>query len=225
MVNKDPILHLKLVKDIEFKDMRRNGNNKDGKKMVVFDHPDLSKTRHVTVLKCQAIGERGALSLAAEFIRGACPLIELFDLSRCQIQTRGLGRLLHGVKLANLMSLKHMILRSNDLTARAIDYLEDAFLGGSFPSLEVLDIRENEFGDIGLDIFISMIQKKCLINITHLYLLDNNITDKGFIKFMKVMECTSDERLPYIEKIDFSKNPISSKAKKMLKPLPPWITV
>jgi hypothetical protein len=114
----------------------------NGQRMAVFDHPDLSKTTHVITLNCRSIGERGALALAAELIRGSCPMIETLDLTRNQIQTRGLGRLLHGMRIANLMSLRECILRGNDLTARALEYLRDAFTGGCFPSLEVGEVRQ-----------------------------------------------------------------------------------
>ena len=83
------------MQDIDFKKMKRGGVLEDGRRMMVFDHPDLGKTGHVSELRCKGIGERGALSLAAEFIRGTCPMVEVLDLHRCQIQTRGLGRLLY----------------------------------------------------------------------------------------------------------------------------------
>ena len=92
-VDKNPNVVLKLHPDTDFKLMRRNGIGPDGKRMRVFDYPDMTKTRHVTSVRCVEIGERGALTLAADFVRGACPLVEDLDMSRCQIQTRGLGRL------------------------------------------------------------------------------------------------------------------------------------
>eukprot|EP00596_Hydrurales_sp_CCMP1899_P002050 CAMPEP_0119049296 /NCGR_PEP_ID=MMETSP1177-20130426/63947_1 /TAXON_ID=2985 /ORGANISM="Ochromonas sp, Strain CCMP1899" /LENGTH=483 /DNA_ID=CAMNT_0007026357 /DNA_START=323 /DNA_END=1775 /DNA_ORIENTATION=- len=40
----------------------------------------------VTVLQCYLLGERGAMCLAAEFVRGACPFLEILDMSNCEIQ-------------------------------------------------------------------------------------------------------------------------------------------
>lgn len=221
----NPSLVLRLYKEVDFKQMRRNGIGPDGKRMRVFDHPDMTKTRHVTELRCEEIGERGALTLAADFIRGACPLVEMLDMSRCQIQSRGLGRLLHGIRTANLMSLKQLVLRQNSITPRGLMYLQEAFLGGAFPALLELDLRENEWGDLGLEVIIDMIQRKCFYTTTHLRFQANGISDVGFSKLMRILQSTQEERMPYIERINLEGNPISSKIKRQFRPLPPYISV
>jgi hypothetical protein len=223
-ISKDPILRLKLLKDIDFKLMKRGGVTSDGKKMSVFDHPDLVKTRHVIELQCEYIGERGALSLAAEFIRGSCPMIEVLDLTRNQIQTRGLGRLLHGMKLANLMSLKHLKLVSNDITSRGMEYIKDAFAGGTFPSLEILDLRNNEIGDIGIDIILKSFHLLHFEYIKEIHIQNNNITDIGFIKLCKTLSSLSNVNMPYIERLGIESNPISGKAKKEFHPIPSFFS-
>lgn len=223
-VSKDPILLLKLLNDVDFKKMKRGGVTADGKKMPVFDHPDLMKTRHVVELRCERIGERGALSLAAEFIRGACPMIEVLDLSRNQIQTRGLGRLLHGMKLANLMSLKRLILVSNDLTPRSMEYLRDAFNGGTFPSLEILDLRGNEIGDDGVDILLRSFHLKHFEYLRELLLQSNKLTDVAFEKLIKTLSSLQETNMPFVERIALESNAISSKVKRKFHPLPHFVS-
>ena len=223
-MNKDPVLKLKLLADVDFKLMKRGGVTRDGKKMPVFDHPDLVKTRHVVELHCDHIGERGALSLAAEFIRGSCPMIEVLDMSRNQIQTRGLGRLLHGMKLANLMSLKRIVLKSNDITARGMEYLRDAFNGGTFPALEVLDLRDNEIGDHGVDIILRSFHMMHLEYLREIHLQNNKITDIGFEKILKTLNSLQETNMPFLERFCLESNAISGKIKRQFHPLPYYIS-
>jgi len=223
-VDKNPVLTLKLLDGVDFKKLKRGGVTVDGKKMAVFDHPDLAKTRHVETLRCQYIGERGALALAAELVRGACPMIQLLDLTRNQIQTRGLGRLLHGMKLANLMSLKRLVLVSNDLTSRAADYLRDAFQGGTFPALEVLDLRDNELGDAGIEVIIRSFHSLHLEYIQELYLANNKITDLGFGKLMRTMQSLQTTNMPYLSRLSLENNGITGKAKREFYPLPGYLS-
>jgi len=223
-IDKNPILQLKLLEDVDFKKLKRGGVTVDGKKMAVFDHPDLIKTRHVEALKCHNIGERGALALAAEFVRGACPMMQFLDLTRNQIQTRGLGRLLHGMKLANLKSLKRLVLVSNDLTARATEYLCDAFRGGTFPALEILDLRDNELGDAGMDVIIRSFQRLHLEYLQELHLANNQITDKGFDKLMRTMQSLQTTNMPHLIRLSLENNSITGKAKREFYPLPGYLS-
>jgi hypothetical protein len=224
-VDKNPVLVLRLHPDTDFKLMRRNGIGPDGKRMRVFDYPDMTKTRHVTTLRCVEIGERGALSLAADFVRGACPLVEELDMSRCQIQSRGLGRLLHGMKVGNLMSLHRFVLRGNSITARGLQYLQESFLGGTFPALVELDLRENEWGDNGLNVLIDMIQRKLFYTVTHLRLQNNGISDVGFSRLVRIMQSTQEQRMPYVESINLENNPISGEVKRQFSPLPYYFSI
>lgn len=223
-VDKNPVLQLRLLENIDFKKLKRGGVTVDGQKMPIFDHPDLVKTRHVEELKCNYIGERGALALAAEFVRGACPMIQLLDLSRNQIQTRGLGRLLHGMKLANLMSLKRLVLVSNDLTARSIEYLRDAFQGGTFPALEILDLRDNELGDAGIDVIIRSFHSMHFEYLQELHLANNKISDVGFGKLMRTIQSLQQTNMPYLTRLSIEGNGVTGKAKREFYPLPSYLS-
>jgi hypothetical protein len=93
--------------------------------------------KNVDILRCRNIGERGALALAAAFIRGiiililynniitiiimigCTPIITVLDLTRCAVQTRGFGRILHGIRLGNISSLKILNARGNHITGTA----------------------------------------------------------------------------------------------------------
>ncbi len=222
--DRNPVLHLRLLPDIDFKLQKRGGVTVDGKKMPVFDFPDLVKTRHVEQLVCHFIGERGALALAAEFVRGACPLIALLDLTRNQIQTRGLGRLLHGMRLANLMSLKHLVLNSNDLTPRAMEYLKDAFQAGVFPALQILDLRNNEIGDIGLEVLLKSFNSLHFEYLRELHLGNNKITDHGFRELMTTLQSLQTTNMPLLERLSLENNSITGKIKNQFSPLPAYLS-
>lgn len=197
---------------------QRKREQKSRKPYTPFDQ-DLSRSAHVLELKCQSIGERGALSLAAELLRGACQALETLDLSRCQIQTRGLGRLLHGIKLSNLMSLRHLLLRGNDIGPRGIEYLQLTYSSGCLIDLKVLDLRENEIGDEGADRLMRMVISGYLINLEQLHLQWNNIGDKGFVKLVKVLQSMAGTKCPRLERLGMENNPISSAVKRQYSPL------
>lgn len=180
---------------------------------------DLSKTAHVTELCCVGIGERGALSLAAELLRGATPSLDTLDLSRCQIQTRGFGRLLHSIKLANLMSLRTFILRGNDIGPRGLQHLMLAYSSGCMADLQVLDLRENEVGDAGADTLMRMIVAGYMMNLRQLHLQHNNIGDVGFVKLVKVLQSMQSTKMPRLERLGMELNPISASAKRQYAPL------
>jgi Ran GTPase-activating protein (RanGAP) involved in mRNA processing and transport len=129
------------------------------------------------------------------------------------------------MKVANLMSLRTFSLRSNDLTPRAMEYLKDAFTGGCFPALEVLDLRNNEFGDEGLDIFIRMFMLKHLEFLKEINLGGNNIKDAGFSKIARMFASLQSENAPYLVSLGLQNNAISGEMKRHYSPLPPFITL
>ena len=197
---------------------QKRREQKTRKPYTPFDQ-DLSKTSHVTELRCEGIGERGALSLAAELLRGATPALDLLDLSRCQIQTRGFGRLLHGIKLANLMSLRTFLLRGNDIGPRGVEYLKLTYSSGCMADLQVLDLRENELGDEGADTIMRMIILGYLRNLRQLHLQHNGIGDKGFVKLVKVLQSMQQDKMPRLQRLGMENNPISATAKRQYAPL------
>lgn len=111
--------------------------------LMPFD-VDLKLYRDVETLRGVNIGERGALALAGEFVRGACSNLITLDLSRyaslcpellissrCQIHSRGFGRVLHGLRMGRVINLQSLKLRGNSLTPSAVEYLR----AGRLPSL------------------------------------------------------------------------------------------
>lgn len=180
---------------------------------------DLSKTAHVLELKCVNIGERGALSLSAELLRGATPSLQTLDLCNCQIQTRGMGRLLHGIKLSNLLSLRFLLLRGNGIGPRGVEYLLQTLSSGGMADLSVLDFRENEIGDDGADTFMRIILLGLLKNITQLHLQRNGIGDVGFGKLVRVLQSVAAVKVPGLERLGFEGNHVTAKSKREFAPL------
>ena len=144
--------------------------------------------KNVSTLRCRNIGERGALALAAAFIRGCTPVITMLDLTRAEVQTRGFGRILHGLRLGNVSSLKVLNARGNFITARSLEYLKMAFESDTLPGLVALDLRDNEIGDDGADTIMKMIIANYFHNIIELHLQKNGIKDLGFKKIIKVCQ-------------------------------------
>ena len=116
------------------------------------------------------------------------------------------------MKVGNLMTLHRFVLRGNSITARGLQYLQEAFLGGTFPALVELDLRENELGDNGLNVLIDMIQRKLFFTLTHLRLQNNSISDLGFSRLIRIMQSTQEQRMPYVESINLENNPISGQS-------------
>ena len=65
----------------------------------------------------------------------------------CRMRNEGLGRLLQGIKLANLLNIRVMNLRGNLLGPRSIEYLRDACKTGVLANLRILILSNNELGD------------------------------------------------------------------------------
>ena len=129
------------------------------------------------------------------------------------------------MKVGNLMSLHRFVLRGNSITSRGLQYLQEAFIGGTFPSLLELDLRENEWGDNGINVLIDMIQRKLFNTLTHLRLQNNGITDVGFSRLVRIMQSTQEQRMPYVECINLENNPISGAVKRQFAPLPAYFSL
>ena len=204
---------------------RGRGKDKNSRKPYTPFDTDLGKTAHVLELCCTGIGERGALSLAAEFLRGACSSLETLDLSRCQIQTRGFGRLLHGIKLSNLISLRRLLLRGNDIGPRGLEYLKINYVVGAMQDLQVLDLRENELGDEGADTIMRMVIAGYFVNLRELRLQHNGIGDTGFVKLVKVLQSMGHDKCPRLVRLGMENNFVSATAKRQYSPLAEYWSV
>jgi type II secretory pathway component PulJ len=66
---------------------------------------DLSLTRQAAMVRGHKLGVNGATALAAELSTGACPKMSVLDLSRCELKSKGLGRLLRVI--CDRLIIKH----------------------------------------------------------------------------------------------------------------------
>ncbi len=192
--------------------------------MTVFDE-DLSLYRDLEHLKCENIGERGALCLAAEFVRGACPAIQILNLNRCEMQTRGCNRLLTAIRLARLDNLHTLKLRSNSLSARVVDFFHSALDKGALSNLSTLDLRDNELGLDGAyavtELFLSGAPKSLRI----LRLENNNFGNEGFAQIVNVLRSVKEVKCPLIAAIYLGNNNVSPEVVDQYAPYPPFLIV
>ena len=184
-----------------------------------------SNSSRVMLLQCYGLGERGAMCLAADFIRGACPYLEVLNLAHCEIQTRGFSKLLHGLKMAKLKSITALDLRGNHLTPRALEHLREALANGVFENLTAIDLRENELGDEGAIAISRMLVSGALETIQDLHLQHNNITDIGFLSLAKLLVHLWKQKAPNLERIGMESNKISPEAKRSIDPLPSFFSM
>lgn len=128
-------VEIRLRENVDFAEKRlKKGSSSDP--FYPFDE-DLQTANIARTLVAHYIGEHGALCLASELVRGACPRLEKIDCSHCMMKTRGTARLLHGIKIGRLSSLNQLILRGNDLTPRVLEFLKDTFDSGILINLQV----------------------------------------------------------------------------------------
>lgn len=222
--NKEGVMVISLLPDIDFS-LRKKIVGPDYE--TCFDQ-DLSRdvTRRVVALKCRAIGERGALCLGAELVRGACPQLELLDLTRCEVKSRGLGRILHGIRIGNLYNLRVLILRGNHITPLGLEYIKDLFDAHIVDQLQVLDLRDNELGDDGADTIMRMIMANYFLgDISELLLQNNGISDIGFRKLVKVLQSMQEAKFPTLQRLALEQNDITAACKRELYPLPDYFTL
>lgn len=216
-------VELRLREDIDFsKSYKKVPGQKQ--RTTVFEI-DLLAFRNAVALKVRDVGERGALALGADLVRGACPRLELLDLTRCQIRARGLGRLLHGIRMANLFNLRRLILRGNGITARGVEYLVMSITNGALLDLRLLDLSENEVGDDGAKAIAHGLIKGCFKQLDELFLERNGIADEGFSAIVNAVNSTSFTTCTKLSRIYLQGNRISAEIKQLYHPLSAIIAV
>ena len=188
----------------------------------VFDI-NLIPLKFVKKIRCSKIGEKGALSLASDFVRGAAPQLQELDMSYCQIQTRGFMRLMHGIKIANLSGLKRLNVRGNDIGSRGAETLSSMLNLTIFENLSHIDMRDNELGDAGGNIIINMCLFGLLENVVSIDLGNNLITDQGFEALVNVFGASQPEKCPKLQLLGLSNNNVTPATKKKLDPFPIFI--
>ena len=81
-------------------------------------------------------------------------MLEELIVKDCRVKNEGVGRLLQGIKMANLLNIRVLNLRGNLLGPRSIEYLRDSCKTGVLANLKVLILSDNELGDGKLCIYI-----------------------------------------------------------------------
>lgn len=186
---------------------------------------DIKKYRQLEHLICDRIGERGVMVLAAEFVRGACSNMITLDLTRCCIQTRGLARLLQGLRFGRIINLRALILRANSICPRGMQFLRMAIETKALDNLRVIDLRENEIGDVGASTLAQMIIHGTMGSIEELYLQKNNVSDLGFEQIVKVLQSVYHVKCSNLIRLALEENRITAKMKRQYSPLPHCVSV
>jgi hypothetical protein len=198
------------------------GGSGGGGSMAVFDI-DLSLYRDVLTLRCEKLGERGALCLAAEFVRGACPGLTDLNLNRCQITSRGFGRVLSGIRLARMDSLTSLQLRGNLLGARCIEYLHSALERGALGGVALLDLRENELGVAGAHALGALFFSGLVVALRELRIQRNGLGDEGYAHIVNVMRSIHDAKCPQLACLKVGENQASVAVVAEFAPYPHYI--
>lgn len=186
---------------------------------------DLFAFQNATSLRGRLIGEKGVLSMAADFVRGACPRLQVLDLTGCHIKSRGLGRLLHGLRMGNKTSIRVLILRGNCITSRGVEYLVHNKSLGGLSELEILDLSDNEIDNEGALCFAHAMVKKTFHELQDLNLQNNQISDQGFRSLVTILSSLHDEVCPELHAIHLQQNLITADVKQAYHPLPAYILV
>jgi Ran GTPase-activating protein (RanGAP) involved in mRNA processing and transport len=185
---------------------------------------DLSGTGQILSLKAIGIGEAGALSLAAELTRGACPMLETLNLNGCQVRSDGIGRIFQGIKTANLLSIRTLQLKGNFIRAAGLEYMQEIFPSGVFMNLAVLDLGDNELRDDGAGVLVNIILQGFLMSIVDINLQHNSITDQGFFKIVSVMKSLKDTKCPLMERLRMENNLVTALTRRRNAPYPPFFS-
>jgi len=223
-------LQLSLRKDLDYpevlQDLKRTIHKRSRSKTQVWPfEQSMASTGDVLTIKGDGLGEVGALTLAAEFTRGACPMLEQLLLKDCRLRNEGLGRLLQGVKMANLLNLRVLQLRGNFLSGRGIEYLHETCRTGILANLQVLILSDNELHDDGVDKLCAIISEGLFSKLVELQLQHNSITDKGFSKMMKLLKSVQETRCPFITRLGLDNNLVSAEAKRKYSPYPFYMSI
>ena len=218
-------VELRIIDNI---DMSKSGPRKMRHKDYVSPFTtDLAECRQVAVLRCFDIGEFGAIALGAEVIRGACGHLTHLDLSMCGVKTRGLGRLLYGLRVGGLVTLHTLKLKHNQLTSKVLQMLQECFKAGTLAELRVLDLGFNELGDEGARALSHMMCEKSmyLAQMEQINLQENGITDVGFSKLVKIVVNVKEKHIPHLDYLCLRNNPISGQIRAQYSPIPSYISI
>lgn len=186
---------------------------------------NLTIYRDVEKLRAFQIGQRGALALASEFLRGSCSNVKDLNLGRCQIHSRGLGKILHGLRIGRVVNLQKLNLRGNCICASGLHFLKNGLANGSIANLKHLDLRENELCDEGAHLVAHMMISGVFEQIATLHLQRNMITDVGIEKIVHVYRAVFEVKCPVMTKLSLEENYASIKMKQSLKPTPKGVSI
>ena len=206
------------------KKLKKNAHRRTASVPTPFAQ-DLSGTGQILTLKAQGIGETGALSLAAELTRGACPMLETLNLNKCEVRSDGIGRLFQGIKAANLLSLRRLQLRGNFIRARGLEYMQEIYPSGVFMNLAVLDLSDNELGDDGVTVLVNIMLQGHMGSLVELNLQHNSITDHGFRKIVSVLKSLRDAKCPALRRVQLENNLVSAQARRANSPYPDFFSM
>ena len=220
-------MKINLKKDVDLIYLRKRLRKNVHKRTSTLPSPfveDLSGTGLILTLKAERIGETGALSLASELTRGACPTLETLNLNKCEVRCDGIGRIFQGIKAANLLSLRVLKLKGNFIRAEGLMYMMEICPSGVFMNLSVLDLSENELGDDGVGVIVNIILQGHFLNIVELNLQHNSITDQGFNKIVSVLKSLKDAKCPFLERLKLENNLVSAQTRRRNAPYPPFFS-
>lgn len=211
-------LTISLKKGIEFAWKPKHMRTKE--ELAPFN-VDLKLYRDVEHLRAFQIGQRGALALAAEFVRGSCSNIITLNLGRCQVHSRGLGKILHGLRIGRVVNLEVLNLRGNSICANGLHFIQHALEKNSLQNLKVLDLRENELCDEGAHLIAHMMIANVFCSIRTLYLQRNMINNVGVEKIVHVYKAVKDVKCPQLRKLALEENLTTLDMKRKLRSILP----
>ena len=220
-------MKINLKKDIDLIYLRKKLRKSAHRRTSTLPSPfqqDLSGTGQIITLKAERIGETGALSLASELTRGACPTLESLNLNKCEVRSDGIGRIFQGIKVANLLSLRELKLKGNFIRAEGLMYMLEICPSGVFMNLANVDLSENELGDEGVGVLVNIVLQGHFMNLVELNLQHNSITDQGFNKIVSVMKSLKDTKCPFLERLKIGNNLVSAQARRRNAPYPPFFS-
>jgi hypothetical protein len=189
-----------------------------------FEDGVFNDTGDVLTAQCVNLQEVGALALATELSKGACPILETLILKDCRVTTQGFCRIMQGIKLSNLSTIRTLNLRGNFLGPSSIGYIKDLLVAGIFMNLKVLNLAENELRDDGVTHIMEVIMARHLTKLKELHIQRNSITDHGFNKLIRFMKSVKEVYMPSLERLGVENNLVTVEARNMWKPYPAYLS-
>jgi hypothetical protein len=147
-------------------------------------------------------------------------MLETLNLTQCQVRSEGIGKIFQGIKAANLLSLRALILRGNQIRRRGIEFMREICPSGVFMNLQLLDLRENELRDDGSGAVVNIILDGHFLNIVHINLQHNSITDIGFKKFVMGLKSLAPQLCPSLQRLNLENNLVTAEARRRNTPYP-----